>query len=385
LKDLADKPDYPDIKTKLRAHAEKIAADYAGDVADSIERGRSVAESIRLYQREIEVRSMVGLDPRPHPDTPKLIQQLADKFHAVNKNNPYAALGFLLAQQAIDSKTTNLNDLLEQQIAQVANTTIKSISIAQFRSRYEDLNYGEIITSLISQHLHDALGGEIQIVEENTGGDFDALITGNILEVKVESSQTRNKKQMLVNVGEIQRTNPAYIAWLELPPKERKNLAKPDETIREQKQQTVFVTSTLHRKTGVFAVSYRLIDNHNKRAIFPDSITLQAEHEDESNEGLEVGELVVPYKIAKLPSDTEILQSLSQNVAGAIAGNLGGVLMNQEIEYLKAADKSATQNNCEDEVEHLAKAVALLANKNRGSQDTETPTRRLIDRTLGCM
>ncbi len=141
----------------------------------------------------------------------------------------------------------------------------------------------------------------------------------------------------------------------------------------------------MHRKTGIFAVSYRLVDNDNKRVIFPDSITLQAEHEDESNEGLEVGELVVPYKIAKLPSDTEILQSLSQNVASAIAGNLAGVLLNQEIEYLKAANKSATQNNCAEEVEHLAKAVALLATKNKGIQETETPTRRLIDRTLGCL
>lgn len=385
LQDLANKPDYSEIKTKLGTNADKIADAYASDVAQSIERGWNVAESFRLYQREREVRELLGLEPRPHVDTDKLIQQLADKFHAATNKNPYAALGLLLAQQTIAPKTANLNEALEQQFARVADTTIKSIRITQFRSRYDDLNYGEVITALINQHLYDALNGNIQITEENTGDNYDAMVSGNILEVKVESSQTRNKKQMLVNVGEIQRTNPAYIAWLEMPAKERKKLAKPDETVREQKQQTVFVTSTLHRKTGVFAVSYRLVNNDNKRVIFPDSITLQTEHEDESNEGLEVGELVVPYKIAKLPSDTEILQSLSQNVASAIAGNLAGVLLNQEIEYLKAANKSATQNNCEEEVEHLAKAVALLAAKNKGTQETETPTRRLIDRTLGCL
>lgn len=385
LQRLANKADYPAIKEKLRPHAEKIADDYAGDVGDSIARGRNVGESYRLYQREIDVRNLVGLKPRPHPDTAKLVQQLADKFHAVNNKNSYAALGLLLAQHAIEPRTANLKDALEQQFAQVAGNTIKSISISPFRSRYDDVNYGDVITPLISQHLYDALGSDIRIVEQTTGEDFDALITGNILEVKVESSQTRNKKQMLVNVGEVQRTNPAYIAWLELPSKERKKLAKPDETIREQKQQTVFVTSALHRKTGIFAVSYRLTDNSNRRVIFPDSITLQAEHEDESNEGLEVGELVVPYKIAKLPSDTEILQNLSQNVAGTIAGNLAGVLLNQEIEYLKAADKSATQNKCEEEVEHLAKAVALLANKKKDAEATEAPIRRLVDRTLSCL
>lgn len=385
LQNFANKSDYSEIKAKLGANAEEIANVYAGDVAQSIERGWNVAESFRLYQREMEVRSLLGLAARPNAETNKLIQQLADKFHATNNKNPYAALGLLLAQQMIDPKTASLKDTLEQQFARVSDTTIKSISIAQFRSRYDDLNYGEVITPLIHQHLYDALNGDIQIIEESSGDNYDALITGNILEVKVEGSQTRNKKQMVVNVGEIQRTNPDYIAWLEMPPKERKKLTKPDETVREQKQQTVFVTSTLHRKTGVFAVSYRLVDNNNKRVIFPDSITMQAEHEDESNEGLEVGELVVPYKIAKLPSDTEILQNLSQNVASAIAGNLAAVLLNQELEFLKAANKSATQNNCEEEVEHLAKAVALMAAKNKGARDTETPKRRLIDRSLGCL
>src|SRR5690606_20391039 len=106
---------------------EKIADDYAGDVGDSIARGRNVGESYRLYQREIDVRNLVGLKPRPHPDTAKLVQQLADKFHAVNNKNSYAALGLLLAQHAIEPRTANLKDALEQQFAQVAGNTIKSI------------------------------------------------------------------------------------------------------------------------------------------------------------------------------------------------------------------------------------------------------------------
>lgn len=385
LQQLAKKPDFLDIKSKLRpSYAEQIAEGYANDVAESIARGRNVAESYRLYQREIEVRNLLDLKPKAHTDTAKLIQQLADKFHLINKENPYAALGLLLAQQVIDPKTADLKQALEHQIVQITDTTIRSISLSPFRSRYNDLNYGEVITPLISQHLYDALGSDIQIIEQNTDEGFDARITGNILEVKVESSQARNKKQMLVNVGEVQRTNPAYIAWLERSPKERKKLPRPDETILEQKQQTVFVTSTLHRKTGVIAISYRLIDK-KKRVIFPDSITLQAEHEDESNEGLEVGELIVPYKIAKLPSDTEILQNLSQNVASTIAGNLAGVLLNQEIEYLKAADKAATQNDCAEEVENLAKAISLLTNKKKDPKDTEVPIRRLVDRSLSCL
>jgi hypothetical protein len=201
----------------------------------------------------------------------------------------------------------------------------------------------------------------------------------------VDKSQTRNKKQLRVTVGEDQRPNPAYIAWLELPSKERAKIEKPSETIREEKQENVFITSTLHRKSGVFAVSYRLSTTRNNRVIFPDSITMQTPYEDESSEGLEVGELVIPYKVAQLPADTEILHKLVEDVAGAIAANLAAVLHTQEIEYLKIADKFAAQNNCPQEVENLAKAITLLhIKKGDAGAQTGKLRERLIDRSLAC-
>src|SRR5690606_34043571 len=108
------------------------------------------------------------------------------------------------------------------------NTTLKSVKVLKFRSRYEDLNYGDVITPLITEYLYNTLGNRIQIIEQN--GDFaDAIITGNILEAKIDHSQTRNKKQLRVTVGEHERPNPAYIAWLELPARERAKKEKPSE------------------------------------------------------------------------------------------------------------------------------------------------------------
>ncbi len=383
LKKLTQKQDYPQIVAKLGERANKIADDYAGYVTESVSRRWSLAESLQNYQREIEVRAILNLKPASHPETANLVQQFADKFHATKDKNAYAALGFLLAQEVVAPQPSGkFNPTTQQQFAHIRGNTISSLSVEKFRSRYDDLNYGEVITPLISQYLQQLIGNSVRIVEGGAG--VDALVTGNILEVKVESSQARNKKQMLVNVGEIQRTNPAYLAWLELPAKERKNVAKPEETISEAKQETVFITATMHRKVGIFAVTYRLVDNKNNRVIFPDSITLQSQHEDESNEGLEVGELVIPYKLAKLPTDTEILQKLSQDVAETIAGNLIGVLENQEIEYLKAADKASAQNNCGEEVENLAKALALLASKQERKEVMDKTQQRLVQRSLTC-
>lgn len=382
LQQLTQKRDYPQIVAKLGRRADEIAANYAEYLSESIRQRRSLTEQLQNYQREIEVRTILGLKPGAHPETTNLVAQLDERFRATKDKNPHAALGFLLAQELLTPKSSDLASALDLQLAQIHSTTIRSLSVQTFRSRYDNLNYGEVITPLISQYLLQLIGDDVQIVEDSSGAD--ALVTGNILEVKVENSQARNKKQMLVNVGEIQRTNPAYLAWLEMPAKERKNIAKPDETVREQKQENIFITATIHRKIGVIAATYRLIDNKTKQVIYPDSITLQAKHEDESNEGLEVGELVIPYKLANLPTDTEILQKLALDVAEAIAGNLVGVLENQEIEYMKAAEKSAGQNDCKAEVENLAKAMALLARKGPKAEASEKTRQRLITRSLSC-
>lgn len=383
LQQLTEKRDYPQIVAKLGQRTNAIAADYAGYVSEGLSRRGNLLESLRNYEREIAVRTMLGLKPEPHPETANLVAQLGERFKKTKDKNPQAALGFLLAQEVLAPKSLDLSSSIDQQYEQIRGTTISRVGVQPFRSRYDNLSYGEVITPLISQYLHQLIGSDIKIVE-GSPADADALVTGNILEVKVEGTQARNKKQMLVNVGQIERTNPAYLAWLELPPKERQKVARPDKTILEQKQENIFITAALHRKTGVIAVTYRLIDNKTKQVIYPDSITLQAQYEDESNEGLEVGELVVPYKLAKLPSDTEILQKLAQDVAEAIAGNLVGVLENQEIEYLKAADKSAAQNNCKEEVENLAKAVALLAKKGQKVEASEKSRQRLIQQSLSC-
>lgn len=371
LQDLTEKSDYKKIVEKLRPDAPGIAAMFSAYVADNIHSRRNLSQLFQLYHQEIEVRRILGLPQEVNPRTPDLIRQIAQKYDEVSPKNSYAGLGLLYAQEII---APNSADLFRQ-LTQVQSTTLKSVRVTQFRSRSEVENYGDVITSLVVQHLQDSVGDQIHIVEADAL-PTDAVIRGSVLEAKVDETQTRNKKQMRVTVGEYERPNPAYIEWLKLPPKERAKQEMPEETLKEAKQESIYITNTLHRKVGVLAVSYRLMDAKNERVIFPDSITLQSEHEDESSEGLEVGELVIPYKVAKLPNNAEILQNLTTETARTVAGNLAAVLRNQENEYLKMADRFAAQNNCPLEVENLAKSVALLQLK----LDRDPKNERIIER-----
>lgn len=371
LQDLTEKSDYKKIVEKLRPDAPGIAAMFSAYVADNIHSRRNLSQLFQLYHQEIEVRRILGLPQEVNPRTPDLIRQIAQKYDEVSPKNSYAGLGLLYAQEII---APNSADLFRQ-LTQVQSTTLKSVRVTQFRSRSEVENYGDVITSLVVQHLQDSVGDQIHIVEADAL-PTDAVIRGSVLEAKVDETQTRNKKQMRVTVGEYERPNPAYIEWLKLPPKERAKQEMPEETLKEAKQESIYITNTLHRKVGVLAVSYRLMDAKNERVIFPDSITLQSEHEDESSEGLEVGELVISYKVAKLPNNAEILQNLTTEAARTVAGNLAAVLRNQENEYLKMADRFAAQNNCPLEVENLAKSVALLQLK----LDRDPKNERIIER-----
>jgi len=385
LQDLALKPDYEQIKGKLQPSALRMAAYFADYFAAIVGQNGNLAQSFLFHGREIEARRILGLQPQPHPQTAALADQLFTKFKTLeSQKSHFAALGVLSALEIIDPKFADLASLSAQQESQIKNSAIRSVNLVDFRSRYKEYNYGEIITPIIGQHLSETVGQEVQVIRPDTAASnvaADALISGNILEVKVDSSRTTRKRKLQVTVGQDERPNPAYIAWLKLSPKERAKQEKPAETIFEDKKGEIYITTTLHRKAAVFAVSYRLATIGSDPVVFPDSITLQAEYEDESNEGIEAGELVIPYKVAKLPADAEILEKLARDVAEVIAGNLAAILQNQEIEYLKIADRSAAQEDCKREVESLAKAITLMHVKNVASNKLRA---RLGERSLAC-
>lgn len=386
LQDLSQHQDYEKIREKLQPSAMRMAGYFADYFSAIVDQDEDLGQSFLYHGRELEARRILGLQPQAHPKTSVLAAQLFSKFKTLEgQKNHFAALGVLYALEIIDPKFTDLPTLAAQQESLIKDSTIRSVNLTDFRSRYQEHKYGEIITPLIAQHLTEAVGHEIQLVRQNLNtGDVavDALISGNVLEVKVNSSKTPRKRRLQATVGEEQRPNPAYITWLELPPKERAKQERPPETIRHEKQRDIFITSTLHRKAALFAVSYRLATVGNDPVIFPDSITLQAEYEDESNEGVEVGELVIPYKVAKLPADEEILEKLARDVADVIAANLAAILQNQEIEYLKIADRFAHEGgDCKKEVEGLAKAIALMHVKNLATGKLRP---RLGERALAC-
>jgi hypothetical protein len=81
-----------------------------------------------------------------------------------HQQDPFTGLGLLYTLEKVQPNFAGLSEALAQQQALVKNTTITSVRVAKFRSRNDELNFGEVISSYINQRLHDSLGHDIQIV-----------------------------------------------------------------------------------------------------------------------------------------------------------------------------------------------------------------------------
>ena len=122
------------------------------------------------------------------------------------------------------------------------------------------------------------------------------LVEGTILEAKVDSIEKKGRRTVRVVTEQETLPNPKHQWWMGLSSRERGKMEEPPETITVPKKEDISFEVTVHRKVGIFSVSYRVIDAGTAKVIFADSVRSKAEHEDDSREGVE---LVIP-RLAEL-------------------------------------------------------------------------------------
>ena len=390
--------DFLAIKDKLTPTSQKMADYFTALAVDSVKSPENLSQSYRWYSQAREVRAILGLSPAAVNDFSALADQLHARFAALDKaSEPAAGLAYLYAIKSFVPNRPALRKELRAQEAKVRDIAVKRLSTTDFRSSYKDQDYGDVISSFVTQYLFEHVPYDVRIVERSEfesierersiGGETTALssvnllVSGSVLESKVDSNEARNKKMLRVEVGNETIPNPNYIGWLKLSARDRKDIAQPSETIDVPRHENISVGVTRHRKVGIFSVSYRLVEAVTGRVIFPDSITVSSEYEDESSEGVEMGDFVIPFKLADLPSDVRILDTLAKQVATQIGKRLVEELKDQELKYLAEAEDFNTQNDCVGESAALGNALLIMALK---SQDSTSVLARYRDSAVAC-
>ncbi len=399
LKQMSGTEDFPAIQDKLAPTSQKMADYFTALAEESVKDPENLAQSYRWYKQAADVHSILGLTNPESPGYAALSDQLFARYQSLSKADEHAAaLSHLYAIRAFTPRRPGLRKALSEQETRVRDLSVKRLSTTDFQSSYKDQDYGDVISSFITQYLFEHVPHDVRIVEReqyeailrerdlsgdtSTLSSVNLLVSGSVLESKVDSSEARNKKMQRVEVGSETIPNPSYIAWLEMSNKDRKSVEKPMETLIVPEYENISIGVTRHRKVGIFSVSYRLVEASTGRVIFPDSVTVSSEFEDESSEGVEMGDFVMPFKLADLPSDVEILDDLAKKVASEIGKNLVSQLQDQDLKYLAQAERFADQNDCVGEVSALGSALMIMNLKER---DTTEVAERFQNDGIACM
>ena len=389
--------DFEQIKTKLTDSSQNMVDYFVALADDSVKQPENLAQSYRWYSQARVVTETLGLTSKAKEGEAALTEQLMAKFNELKESGDNTrAFAYLYYVKEFTPGFRGLRQMLIEQEERVASEAIKRISTTKFAGT-EQQGYSDVVSSNLTQYMFTHIPNDVRIVEreqyeaimleQSLDGNnsalaaVDLLITGSILDAKVDNTETRGKKIMRIKAGTEETSNPAYIAWLEMPAKERKKITQPEARIMVDKLENISVNITKHRKIGIFSVSYRLVDAANGRVLFPDSLSEEIEYSDESREGVEMGDFNLEFKLADLPSDVKILDELAKKVSEQIGERIVARLKDQELQYLAEADEFANDKSCDQESDRLAKALVIMKAKK---QDQTDVFKRFKDVTINC-
>jgi hypothetical protein len=394
LVSMSQAKDFTDLKSSLADTTQKMVDYFVALADESVKDPAKLPQSYRLFSQAKDASEIFGLGWKPGPGQDGLLSQLFAKYKKFNKDqNPFFSLAYLYGIKDFSPTYKNLEQKIVLAEKVVRESAVRRLSTTAFRDIYSK-GYGDVIASNITQYIFQTIPNDISIVEreqyeaiqrERSLGRqseglsaVDLLVTGSILEAKVDLEEEAGKKLLRVTVGQESIPNPAYIAWIELKPSDRRDVEKPSEVLKVDKQENISVKITQHRKIGLLSISYRLVDAASGSVLFPDSVSKERKYSDTSSEGVEMGDFILPFKLANLPSDVKILDELAEQVSSEIGRRLVEQLSHQEKRYIAKADRYAKERDCFRESENLAKALAILEAKSLETVDTRDRYKRVV-------
>ena len=125
-------------------------------------------------------------------------------------------------------------------------------------------------------------------------------------------------------------------------------------------------------------MSYRVIDQKTGQILINETARDKQVAESEGNEGVSIGEFELPFRRPELPSDLELMEQLSNQVAKSIGEKLQSVLNSPDRRYEEMADAASAQKQYTTAQSYYGYATASRGMKG----DYEAVKRKLIDTVI---
>ena len=404
LVSVAETPSFPLIRPKLQSSSDVMAAYYVARGAEATKAG-NVARAYQRFSQARNIQKLLGDGPRRSPpEEAPFIDLLDREYERARKSDQMGlAWGYLNVIKELTPESPTLRRQLREVREIVLQRAIKRLSVSSFGTPdQKDSEFGDAVAAKVVQALFENIPNDIRVIEREQLSDImreksiesesgskraeelasaDYLIQGTILEAKVDSIEKRGKQTKRVVTETSEQRNPEYNAWLNLSAKERKKTPEPAKTIMAPRREDVTIEVTVHRKVAIFSVSFRVIDAHSAKVAFADSVRATDEYEDTSSEGVELGDFKLEFKLASLPSDTEILTKLADQVSLEIGQKLSAVLADPEKTYQANAERYVEEANYEAAAQDFASAIVLAEQKG---QDVEPMLVSLRETAIQC-
>lgn len=381
---LAQTKEFPEILKRLSKSSDDMATYFVAQAGTALAENR-LADAYKLLNQARDLRAKTGTNAARPPQEDAFVKTVFTRYqNAAKAGQTGVALGNLKVVERLSPDYPGLRaNLRALQDAALTKAT-KKVSTAAFTDATGSSEFGGAVAAKVTQYLFDKIPNDIRIIERDQFqailrekelgasqstdlASADLLIQGKILESRVDTSENRSKKTMRVATDTINVPNPAYEQWRALPENQRSKLPEPPHLVAQEKKEDVTINLQIMRKVGIISASYRLVEAKTGKVLATDSATAKEEFADEGNEGIELGQFRMPFKLASLPADTEILQKLTEKISSVIGNKLVQVLKSPELRYAETAKRFADEGDPVTAAENQAYAFALA---NLKGQDT---------------
>jgi len=309
---------------------------------------------------------------------------------ARDAGRPSVALGALLVLRQAEPGFPDLQSNIRQTLNLITDEAIPRLSVTKFEGTSQFEQVGGAISAKLSQRLFTQAGDDVRLVERDqlsevlreqeldmlsrdsegfSLGAADYLLQGSVLQARVESSKTTGERRERVIVERALEPNPEYNEWQALSSSEKERVPEPPKQIEVPIKEDVTYEVATHRKYGLLNVSYRVIDTLSASFLHTDTTSVEKEIVDQSSQGVKIGEFEVPFSVAQLPSDAQLMTSLVDEVTRKISDQLEKIFDNPKARYIEAAQKHEASGDFEAAAKAAASAYAL--SEMQGRSDPE--------------
>jgi hypothetical protein len=396
---LSEAANFDKVRPRL-VESGAVMADYCVKLGAGATAAGNWSNAFRWFSQSRDIRERLGLaQPGAIPEEAPFISEMYRRYQKANGKELYGlAWGYLNVIDDLQPDALSLRRDLRETRERVLQQAVKRLSAAPFADQHKgESKFGDTLTAKIVQYLFQNLSEDIRIIEreklegiEKERGlskdseallAVDYLVEGNILEAKVDSSEREMNQRKRVTTGVETIANPEWDRWnsMDDDERERANLeTQPPRTIERQRIEDIQIATTYHRKVGVFSVSYRVIEAASAKVVFADTQRTKRELEDSDADGIELGDFKQEAKLAELPSDVEILDSLAEEVSASIGAKLAEVFVNPEVRYASDAERYVREGNYVDASQQYAYAIVLSDRKERDPGPWKTSLRSTV-------